>query len=477
MFASMAFALFHNTRAHSSLSPGWTTHKFFNPDEDTLKPPASLARLNPPILNPAQEGSFARHTLLKRLPDTATRVLRDNEATLPQDAKDSLLSLSEEVPNVPLRTPDAVEGGATTDIKHFNQEWDRWTRERASGNWTIALPLISTEMYYYRRILDATKYFLPKDARHLMDPFESQKKSSLASALASKAFLEAADKHLYALEHGPLAQPNLQALFLTLVHASLWSNQGDLALAPSDVSNVQMATQICTSASSKLLVDDTAAAFDLLLRRGADAGAAKGVERVDIINDNSGVELLCDLVLADFLLAHHLAQAVRLHVKGEPLFVSDAMPKDVSSHLEALSLPPAPAPLQALAQRLRQGIEQGRLQVQSHMFWTAPRLFWEMPLSLASELSQAALVVVKGDANYRRLVGDRQWDWLTPLPEVIGDWFPSSALVLRTFKAEIAVGLREGQAAAAAEADPEWLTNGKFASIQFVPKLEAQASN
>jgi len=60
---------------------------------------------------------------------------------------------------------------------------------------------------------------------------------------------------------------------------------------------------------------------------------------------------------------------------------------------------------------------------------------------------------------------------------VIGDWFPSSALVLRTFKAEIAVGLREGQAAAAAEADPEWLTNGKFASIQFVPKLEAQASN
>eukprot|EP00961_Rhodomonas_salina_P175848 2370751-Rhodomonas_salina.2 len=79
-----------------------------------------------------------RHTLLKRLPDTATRVLRDNEATLPQDAKDSLLSLSEEVPNVPLRTPDAVEGGATTDIKHFNQEWDRWTRERASGNWTIA---------------------------------------------------------------------------------------------------------------------------------------------------------------------------------------------------------------------------------------------------------------------------------------------------------------------------------------------------
>ena len=92
-----------------------------------------------------------------------------------------------------------------------------------------------------------------------------------------------------------------------------------------------------------------------------------------------------------------------------------------------------------------------------------------MPLSLARDLGNASLVIVKGDANYRRLVGDRQWDATTPLEDVVSPWFPAPLAALRTLKAEIAVGLRSGQAEAAAAQDAAWWTSGKYGSIQFVP--------
>jgi len=92
-----------------------------------------------------------------------------------------------------------------------------------------------------------------------------------------------------------------------------------------------------------------------------------------------------------------------------------------------------------------------------------------MPLSLAGVLAKSSLVIVKGDANYRRLIGDRQWDTTTPLAQVVAPWFPSHLAALRTLKAEVAVGLREGQAAALQEEDASWWTSGKYGSIQFVP--------
>jgi hypothetical protein len=115
-------------------------------------------------------------------------------------------------------------------------------------------------------------------------------------------------------------------------------------------------------------------------------------------------------------------------------------------------------------------MESGSLVVRSHMFWTAPRLFWEMPQSLASDLSEARLIIVKGDANYRRLVGDCDWPLSTPLSEVVTPWFPAPLLALRTLKAEIALGISEDVAAAARAKDGDWMVNGKFAQIQFVGK-------
>jgi hypothetical protein len=75
------------------------------------------------------------------------------------------------------------------------------------------------------------------------------------------------------------------------------------------------------------------------------------------------------------------------------------------------------------------------------------------------------LVIIKGDANYRRLLGDAHWPYTTPFAYATR-YFPSPLVALRTLKAEIIVGLRPGEAEQLQAEDPAWLVNGKRGIIQ-----------
>ena len=48
----------------------------------------------------------------------------------------------------------------------------------------------------------------------------------------------------------------------------------------------------------------------------------------------------------------------------------------------------------------------------------------------------SSMVFVKGDANYRRLLGDRKWATDTPFQDVVS-YFPVPICALRTLKAEV----------------------------------------
>ena len=134
---------------------------------------------------------------------------------------------------------------------------------------------------------------------------------------------------------------------------------------------------------------------------------ARPAARVDIILDNAGLELFADLCLADGLLTRFGAGALRLHVKDHPFFVSDALAADVTLLRQRLAADEAP--LRALAARLDEHFATGRLQLASHPAWTQPYSFWELPGDLLATLGGADLLISKGDANYRRWLGDRRW--------------------------------------------------------------------
>ena len=116
----------------------------------------------------------------------------------------------------------------------------------------------------------------------------------------------------------------------------------------------------------------------------------------------------------------------------------------------------------------RAHVDAGRWLLDEDVYWAQPFAFWEMPEHVTAALEEAALVVLKGDANYRRLLGDRHWELSEPFATV-GRAFGARAplLALRTLKAELGCGIPEDQSARAAAADDQWLVSGKWGVIHF----------
>jgi hypothetical protein len=107
----------------------------------------------------------------------------------------------------------------------------------------------------------------------------------------------------------------------------------------------------------------------------------------------------------------------------------------------------------------------GRLQVRTHWLYTTCLHYFQLPSDLRDDLAAARLVIFKGDANYRRLVGDAHWP-PTTLFAAATAYFPAPLLALRTLKAELITGLQPGEAEALAQVDPQWLVNGVRGLIQ-----------
>jgi hypothetical protein len=185
--------------------------------------------------------------------------------------------------------------------------------------------------------------------------------------------------------------------------------------------------------------------------------------KIGIITDNAGTELLMDIALTDFLLRTDLVSEVHLHLKPQPFYVSDAMIPDLAEGTDALIA--AGGLAGRLGRRVDGHVAAGALQPKTHPFYCMPLFFNDMPADLRASLAKLDLVIVKGDANYRRLVGDLYWPPTASFRELTAH-FPAPLVALRTFKSEVVAGLAPGQAERAAAEDPEWLVDGKRGVIQ-----------
>ena len=391
----------------------------------------TLSRVNssqPPLLMTSEPGSFARATIVERKPQIIAQVIQDND--YPLDIVRELGAFEQELAQEPVQMLAASDPDAAL-----------WNQELADyqGRTWLNLPWYLAESYFYRRLLGAVRYIEPGPWQ-CHDPFGLQKQNQGRAAV-----------DWLAANGGQFSSAAPGERFVALLHSCLWGNRADL-------SNYTIREQaqggLATRAERhNILIDHTAEVAGLL---------SAGVDRIDFINDNAGLELLFDLALADFLLGQGWARRVVFHLKNHPFFVSDAMPQDVRQMGSLLSADP-------LGERLAQHLASGDLVLGEEAFWTNGLMFHQMPSSLHEELGSSDLVIVKGDVNYRRLLGDRHWPHDTRMGSV-STYFPAPFLVLRTLKGEILVGLEPGQAEALAIKDPSWLINGKRGIIQFQSK-------
>lgn len=73
--------------------------------------------------------------------------------------------------------------------------------------------------------------------------------------------------------------------------------------------------------------------------------------------------------------------------------------------------------------------------------------------------------------NYRKLFGERNWDPATPIDVGLQGFNPSKLCILRTIKADIACGLKQGIAEKIEQNDPKWMETGNWGLIQFSDKI------
>lgn len=270
-------------------------------------------------------------------------------------------------------------------------QWLEWGEGLWGKPWDEA-PFLWAESYFYRRLLDATGYFRP-GAWQGVDPFAPFKNAELAGA--------AVDDELAALSKLPGLTESQRAE--ALLSSALWGNRADLSF--------QITAETGAPTTSDLVADDS----DLLW---AELERAKG-GRVCVVADNASRELLPDLVLVDHLLACGLAAQVVLYVKPQPYYVSDATMADVLASVERLRTAPTEA-AKAVGERLWHAMNSGTLAVRTHPFFCAPLPFHDMPADLRAEFTGAAMTILKGDLNYRRLVGDQLWPPTTSFTETAG---------------------------------------------------------
>lgn len=395
----------------------------------------------PPPLSTGEPNSFAHKTITTRKPKIIKQVLADFADTYPAQIVQNLTQLHHEITlNRPLRPLKTVapDGPAWTKAwqPHQNKGWHN-------------IPWYFAESFLYRRLVEAVNYF-GGNGENLsrwqgVDPFLPRKREELQSDIPWQV-LAAALTHTTA---------NTNKSLWALLHHCVWGNRIDLSY--NQVAQDAGREIAIHHEQENLLVDDAEAVVAHLIP------PPNASRRVDFICDNTGTELLMDLALADFLLRSNRATEITLHVKAHPTFVSDAMMADVEIAIAATNARPQVSPL---ARRLKEFRRRQRLHVQPDFFWNSSRFFWDIPDPLRAQLARAHLVIIKGDANYRRLLGDSDaWPPTVPLADAV-PYFPAPFVALRTMKSDPVVGLKPGQAEALNKVDAAWRVNGKRGMIQ-----------
>ncbi|ETV94103.1 hypothetical protein H310_12119 [Aphanomyces invadans] len=387
---------------------------------------------------------FAYDAMTTRLPNLLNDMADQNSKphahnTLPPDAIGALRALAASV----------AANGAIPPLSDPSSDptWhEDWKKHGEGRTWHNAAWFFA-EAYLFRVVLDVTGF-----AVHGIDPYHCQKMAELNDPTPWRLLESAA-----ALHHTTDDTTAEESLGV-LLKLSLWGNKADGAYK--QVKDSIRGTHATLDIDDAyLLADDSAAVIQHL--------AAHPTKPVHFINDNCGTEILLDLALADHLLTHNWTPLILLHTKAAPTYISDATPQDVLETIQLMGLPTRSSHVRALAARLQAHVDNHRLIPQSHAVWNQYRFYFELPDDVRATLATAGLVISKGDANYRRFLGDRLWPATTPL-STAAPFFPTSFVALRTMKSDPVVGIaREVEAKLNVE-DPLWRINGKRGVIQAV---------
>nr|XP_057912440.1 damage-control phosphatase ARMT1 [Doryrhamphus excisus] len=433
----------------------------------------------PPSLSAKVVGSFAYLTVKDRLPTILTKVIdtihRNKNKFFEEygeegiQAEKQTISLLSKLRNE-LQTDKPIV--ALNDGLADADSWNRYLlrQQGLQGDQEVVSwfksPWLFVECYMYRKIQEALWLNPPISDYDVFNEGKTQSFFESQQAIMTLCtYFEGISKNI-----DDISEHHLQLHFNQLLKVSLWGNKCDLSIS-AGMENSQKSSPIDSLVSLQpfILVDHSDAVWSTLISTRRQQSGKACSTRVDIVLDNAGFELVTDLVLADFLVSSGLAHEVRFLGKSFPWFVSDVTSNDFHWTIRQTMA----ANHKWMSQRgvqWQRYVKEGVWSYHDHPFWTQPHEFCDMATEapdLYATLQEANLVLFKGDLNYRKLAGDRDWDHTAGFEAALRGFGPAPLCSLRTLKANIQVGLQPGQGSKLSSQDPDWMTSGKYAVIQF----------
>ena len=270
----------------------------------------------------SEKGSFAEGTITKRLGAIIDSTLADMVKQVASDEKishqlklaiDEIKLMREELANASTSKPHDLDIPSTcgpelaacvTSTNEIMAEWRKRT-DGSDSTW-LTLPWLTVECYMYVRIAVAINR-QPLLASKRLDPF------TVKMAAFDKSRESMSEMAVALIEI--LRSPSKDGLN-QVMNFSLWGNKTDLSLLidASKIDPANLAEQNGASGKKSpfLIVDDFEQVWSLLSTQSTGTK-----RRIDIVLDNSGLELFSDLCLADYLIESKLADSVTFHGKCE----------------------------------------------------------------------------------------------------------------------------------------------------------------
>ncbi|KAF5277000.1 hypothetical protein FQR65_LT16079 [Abscondita terminalis] len=406
--------------------------------------------------------SFAYYTIKERMPRILTQLIdrlvrhKDKiEEDYGSDAKDELKIVIGEMSKLKYEIQTNKPMRNIMDNASDASLYNSYLAKQVNVTYFTSVWLFA-ECYMYRRIREI---FNLTKSLHSYDPFKVLKEESYQTSNAAMIELS---KYLLSILKKNSDRENIEQDFIKLLKINLWGNKCDLSFSDGVVEN---ACDSINNLEANIISNQSQEIWSAVTNSSSQI--------IDIVLDNAGYELFTDLCLADFLITNKLAQQIRIYVKSIPWFLSDVTTSDFDWTLRELTKSDV-CELNTLGKRWSKYVQEQTWVIVENNFFTLPIDYSYLAkdcVDLYKQFAEAKLVIFKGDLNYRKLFGEKNWDPTTPVEDALQGFMPSKLAILRTIKCQLVCGLEAGVADGIAETSPDWQESGNYGVIQFCNKF------
>ena len=365
---------------------------------------------------------------------------------------------------------DVLEEAIQTVLKSVNLEHKDHTHMR----FLREIPFLASEFYFYYYILYL--YYQIKGCNTIEDPYRYYKQKNQERMEDKQQFMDMCINFLGSLDSFNSKSENK---FKNLIRLCVNMNSSDLSQTNASVGEIR---------NTNMPINDTEDFCNFLKTENA----FNRDSTIQLITANCGQELISDILLGISLLKRTNAQQVVYHIKRLPIFVSDSIMSDVYDAMKAISRckhikrkneayiftlqhneTSKEGPTESITYQclFNDGMVK-QLVFKVNDCWHLPTLFKDFSIFQEwNEENTCSLIIIKGDLNYRRLVGDYKYN----CDESVKDktrYIKKPLLILRSLKSNVVLDIPTEKAQELDAQNPNWRTAGDYGIVQFIRPMD-----